>query len=313
MTIKVGYLLPTRERVMAGVHETGPILELAERCEAVGMDSVWLGDSLLAKPRHDPITLMSAIAARTKRVEIGTAVMLPMLRNPVILAQQLATLDQISESRVIIGIGVGQDIPPNHKEFQAAGVPFEKRVGTLLEGLRLCQALWTGEPVNWDGRWTVQDGVLGPKPYRPCGPRIWGGGGVTGALKRAARYHDGWMPSGPEDSAVYAEKWKKIAGYARDAGRDPSEITGSAYLTLAIGDDDVAANARINTYLSNYYNLPADKLRKHQATFAGSRDGAIEWLQGFVGAGVTHFCLRFVGDHDVNIPLAADVRKWLNA
>ena len=76
MTIKVGYLLPTRERVMAGVHETGRILELAKRCEAVGMDSVWLGDSLFAKPRHDPITLMSAIAARTKRVEIGTAVML---------------------------------------------------------------------------------------------------------------------------------------------------------------------------------------------------------------------------------------------
>jgi hypothetical protein len=59
--------------------------------------------------------------------------------------------------------------------------------------------------------------------------------------------------------------------------------------------------------------LPANKLRKHQATFAGSRDAAIEWLQGFVGAGATHFCLRFVGDHDVNIPLAADVRKRLNA
>ena len=66
---------------------------------------------------------------------------------------------------------------------------------------------------------------------------------MTGALKRAARYHDGWMPSGPEDSAVYAEKSKKIAGYARDSGRDPAEITGSAYLTLAIGDDDAAANA----------------------------------------------------------------------
>ena len=65
MTIKVGYLLPTRERVMAGVHETGLILELAERCETVGLDSVWAGYPLLAKPQHDPITLMSAIAART--------------------------------------------------------------------------------------------------------------------------------------------------------------------------------------------------------------------------------------------------------
>lgn len=312
MTVNVGYLLPTRERVMADVHETGPILDWAQACETAGLDSVWLGDSLLAKPRHDPITMMSAIAARTTKVEIGTAVLLPMLRNPVVLAHQLATLDQISESRVIIGIGVGQDIPPIRKEFQAAGVPFEKRVGTMLEGLRLCRALWRGEPVDWDGRWTLDGAVLGPKPYRTGGPRIWGGGGVTGALKRAGRYLDGWMPSGPDDSAVYARSWQDIHGYAREAGRDTSEIIGSMYLTLAVGDDTAEANDRINAYLSTYYNAPADALRKYQGCFAGTKAAAIEWLQGFVDAGVTHFCLRFVGEHDANIELAAEVRAALN-
>ena len=85
---------------------------------------------------------------------------------------------------------------------------------------------------------------------------------------------------------------------------------------MAVGDDDAEAQAqaqaRTNTYLSSYYNLPAEKLRKHQATFAGFRNAAIEWLQGFVDAGVTLFCLRFIGDHNLNIPLAIEVRERLN-
>ena len=85
MPPKLGYLLPTRERIMTGSPETAPLLELAERAEALGYDSVWAGDSLLAKPRHEPLTLLAAAAGRTRRVALGTAVLLPMLRNPVLL------------------------------------------------------------------------------------------------------------------------------------------------------------------------------------------------------------------------------------
>ena len=74
---RVGYLLPTRERVMEGLPETASLLTLAERAESLGFDSVWAGDSLLARPRHDPLTLLAAVAARTRKVELGTAVLLP--------------------------------------------------------------------------------------------------------------------------------------------------------------------------------------------------------------------------------------------
>ena len=97
MNIKLGFLLPTRERVMVGTHETTEILELADYAENIGLDSVWIGDSLLAKPRHEPLSLIAAIAGRTKHIELGTGVLLPMLRNPVLLAHQVATIDQISE------------------------------------------------------------------------------------------------------------------------------------------------------------------------------------------------------------------------
>lgn len=103
MPPRFGYLLPTREAVMQGRPETSPLLALAERAERLGYDAVWAGDSLLARPRHDPLTLLAAVAARTQRVMVGTAVFLPALRNPVVLAHQLATLDRISEGRLVLG------------------------------------------------------------------------------------------------------------------------------------------------------------------------------------------------------------------
>src|SRR5436853_5382845 len=106
MALRIGYLLPTREHIMAGQPRAAPLLELAARAEALGFDSVWAGDSLTARPRHEPLAILTAVAARLKRVEVGTAVLLPALRNPVLLAHQVATIDQISEGRLILGIGI---------------------------------------------------------------------------------------------------------------------------------------------------------------------------------------------------------------
>jgi len=311
MTIRVGYLLPTREGVMEGRHEAAPVVDLAERAEQAGLDSVWLGDSLTAKPRHDPITMMAAIAGRTKRVQMGTAVLLPLLRNPVVLAQQLATLDQISEGRSIIGIGIGNDLPTIRAELEAAGVPFEKRVGRIIEMFKLCKELWRGEPVTWDGRWTLRDQTLAPIPHTPGGPPIWAAGSVPASLKRCARYFDGYFPSGPSDAAVFAERFSSVVTHAKAEGRPDQAITGAVYLTLAIDDNPAKADAALNAYLESYYNQPAEKLRRYQGCFTGTKDGAIAWLQGFVEAGATHFCVRIIGDHHANIDIAAEMRAAL--
>ena len=298
MTVSLGYLLPTRERIMAGVHETGKILELADRAEAVGLESVWIGDSLLAKPRHEPLALLAAIAGRTARVQLGTAVLLPMLRNPVLLAHQAATIDQISEGRLILGLGIGRDLPAIRAEFEAAGVPFEKRVGRMLEGVRLCRALWTGEPVDWRGRWTLEQAVLAPEPFRKGGPIIWSGGGVPAALKRCAINFDGWFPSGAGGYEEWGEHWTRLRADATEAGRDPAEITGAAYITVAVDDDQSKADAEMDDYLSRYYNLPAERIRGQQYTFAGDRQAVTAWINGFVEAGATHLCVRFTGSDD---------------
>ena len=166
MAPKVGYLLPTREQIMEGKPEAAPLLELATRAEAQGFDSVWVGDSVTARPRHDALGLLAGVAGRVPRVQLGTAVLLPALRNPVLLAHQVATLDQISEGRVILGVGFAADVPNIRAEFEACGVPFDKRIGRMMEGLRLMRALWSGEPVDWDGRWKMSGATVGPTPHR---------------------------------------------------------------------------------------------------------------------------------------------------
>jgi len=308
--VKFGYLLPTRERIMAGEHETRSVLTLARKAEAMGFDSLWIGDSVTAKPRHDALSMLAAIAAVTERAEIGTAVLLPMLRNPVLLAQQAATVDRISEGRLILGLGTARDVPTIRREFEAASVPFEKRIGRMLEGVRYMRALWQGGPLNWpsddpspregDGRWQAEGIEIAPlpeiTPARPSGPPLWSGGAAYGALKRAGRYFDGWFPSGPSDPEVYGQNWAKVQAYAAEAGRDPAAITPAMYLTLAIDENPARAETALNTYLEAYYNQPAAHLRAHQATFAGTPEAAADWVRGFVEAGARHLCIRPVGD-----------------
>ena len=224
-------------------------------------------------PRHDPLTLLAAVAARTQKVQLGTAVFLPALRNPVVLAHQLATLDQISEGRLVLGAGIASDVPNIRAEFVAAGVPFEGRVGRMMEGLRLARALWAGKPVDWDGRWRVEGGVLGPTPYRPGGPPIWMAGSVRPALERAARHFDGWFAN-EASLARWTEQWGEVQAILRDAGRDLGTFVAAVYVTLALDEAAGRAEQRLDAFLENYYGQPAAVMRRRQACYAGPAAGA---------------------------------------
>ena len=307
MAPRIGYLLPTRERVMEGRPEAASLLTLAERAERLGFDSIWVGDSLLARPRHDPLTLLGAVAARTTKAELGTAVLLPALRNPVVLAQQIATLDQISQGRYILGVGIASDVPNIRAEFIAAGVPFEKRVGRMLEGLRLSRALWTGKPVTWNGRWVMENSVLGPTPHRPGGPPIWIGGMVRAARERVGRLYDGWFPNAP-DAKGWGIQWREIQDIAREAGRNPADLTGAIYLTLTIDEDAGRAERRMDAFMENYYGQPAAAMRGRQANYAGPAAGAAAWLKTYIDEGASHLVLRFAGDAERNMDAVARLR-----
>jgi probable F420-dependent oxidoreductase len=294
MAVEFGLLLPTREAVMSGRPETAPLLAMAERAEAAGFESVWIGDSLTARPRHEPLTLLAAVAARTRRVRVGTAVLLPALRNPVVLAHVVGTLDRVAEGRVILGVGFAADTPAIRKEFAAAGVPFDRRIGRFLETLDICRALWRGDRVSFGGKhFTLQDVTMEPKPHRPGGPPIWIGGSGPTALREAARF-DAWFPTGPS-ADFFAEHWPRVQAAARAAGRAPDAVTGAAYVTLALDPSPAAAEQRLHGFLETYYAVPARVMLARQAAYAGPTEGCVEWLQRWIDAGARHLALRFAG------------------
>jgi alkanesulfonate monooxygenase SsuD/methylene tetrahydromethanopterin reductase-like flavin-dependent oxidoreductase (luciferase family) len=294
MTVEFGVLLPTREAIMSGRPETAPLLAMAERAEAAGFDSVWIGDSLTARPRHEPLTLLAAVAARTRRVRLGTGVLLPALRHPVGLAQVVATLDRVAEGRVILGVGIAADTPAIRREFAAAGVPWERRVGRFLEMLAICRALWSRDGVSFSGKhFTLQDVTMEPKPQRPGGPPIWIGGSGPTALREAARF-DAWFPTGP-GADFFAEHFPRVQAAARAAGRAADAVTGAAYVTLALDPDPAAAEQRLHGFLETYYAAPARAIRARQACYAGPIEGCVEWLQRWIDAGARHLALRFAG------------------
>jgi alkanesulfonate monooxygenase SsuD/methylene tetrahydromethanopterin reductase-like flavin-dependent oxidoreductase (luciferase family) len=168
MSVDFGLLLPTRELVMSGTPDVAPMLALAEHAEGAGFAAAWIGDSLTARPRHEPLTLLAAVAARTRRMKLGTAVLLPALRPPVVLAHVIGTLDRIADGRVILGVGIAADNPAIRNEFAAAGVPFERRVGRFVEILEICRALWSQDHVSFHGKhFTLDDVTMEPKPARP--------------------------------------------------------------------------------------------------------------------------------------------------
>lgn len=294
MSVEFGVLLPTREAIMSGRPATTPMLAMAERAEAAGLDSVWIGDSVTARPRHEPLTLLAAVAARTRRVRLGTAVLLPALRQPVILAHVVGTLDRIAEGRVILGVGIAADMPAIRKEFEAVGVPFARRVGRFLETLAICRALWREDSVSFSGAHFTLDGVtVEPKPHRPGGPPIWVGGSGPTALREAARF-DAWFPTGPS-LEFFREHWSRVQAAARAGGRTPGEVTGAAYLTLALDQSPADAESRLHRFLETYYAAPARAILARQACYAGPIEGCAEWLQGWIDAGARHIALRFAG------------------
>jgi alkanesulfonate monooxygenase SsuD/methylene tetrahydromethanopterin reductase-like flavin-dependent oxidoreductase (luciferase family) len=291
--IDVGILLPTREAVMSNRPAVAPMLAMAEQAEALGFASVWVGDSLTARPRHEPLTLLAAVAARTRRVALGTAVLLPALRHPLVLAHAVATLDRVSEGRLILGVGIAGDTPATRKEFAAAGVPFTQRAGRCVETLDICRQLWRGHAVSVAGRyWTLEDVAVGPTPHRAGGPPIWWGGGGATAIREAAR-SDGWFPIDPR-LPLFHEGWTRIQAGAREAGRSPRDLTAALYTTIVLGEP-ATAQGELERFLSTYYNAPAAAMLARQACYAGEAAGCLEWLTPFIAAGVRHVIVRFAG------------------
>ena len=279
---ETGLLLPSREALLWADGDLALVIEAARRAEQAGYDSVWVGDSLLARPRGEPLTLLAGIAGATSRVALGTAVLLPLLRRPLSLAHVLATLDRIAEGRVIVGIGPGAELPGTHAELKALGVPSNHRVGSMLETAERCRRLWRNEEPGLE---------LLPGPFRPGGPPIWLGGTGPRMLRETGEKFDGWLPLSPTP-ADYASGLRAVHDAAERAGRDPESVAKGVYLTLAVADTPHEAADELDAYMRAYYGVPAEVMARTMASHSGTLESASEWFAAYRAAGAHHLVLR---------------------
>jgi len=277
-----GLLLPSREALLWADGDLAFLIEAARHAEKAGFDSVWAGDSLLARPRGEPLTLLAGVAGATTRVALGTAVLLPLLRNPLTLAHTLATLDRIAKGRVIVGIGPGAELPGTHAELKALGVPSDRRVSAMLGAVERARRLWRNE----------ESGIeLQPRPFRPGGPPIWVGGTGPRMLRLTGETFDGWLPLSPTP-ADYASGLRAVHEAAERSGRDPESIATGVYLTVAVADSARAATGDVDGYIKAYYGVPAEVMAKSMALHAGTMESAAEWFAAYRAAGADHVVVR---------------------
>jgi len=280
--VDLGLLLPSREVLLWGDSDLRFLVDTAVEAERLGFQSVWAGDSLLARPRGEPLTLLAAVAGATRRVRLGTAVLLPLLRRPVQLAHVLVTLDRVSQGRLIAGVGPGADVPGTRQELAAVDMSSDRRVTALLQAIDRCRALWRDEDPNMK---------LLPPPYTPGGPPVWLGAQGPRMLREAGARFDGWLPFSPTPE-VYAAGLSVVREAAAKAGRNPSDLTAGVYLTLAIAEDRPTAEQQFDAYIRAYYGVSGEVMARVQASHAGTIDSAAEWIGAYVAAGAQHVVMR---------------------
>jgi alkanesulfonate monooxygenase SsuD/methylene tetrahydromethanopterin reductase-like flavin-dependent oxidoreductase (luciferase family) len=323
MRAKFGLSLSTRA-VLFGWGTLDDLLTAAQTAEASGyFDGIWVGDNLLSKPRAEALVTLSAIAARTQRMRLGTICLASFpLRDPLLLALQWASLDMLSHGRTVLAVCIGggpQDGLQFTHELDVMGVKSHERVGRLVEGVTLLRRLWSEEQVTHAGKYyRYIDVELLPKPMQRPMPILIASNPkaervdamvIDRILRRVARHGDGWQTDAtPVDT--FRQRFDTIRTYAVHQGRDVSQFESCLHLMVNINDDREQAYQEATTFLTSYYGTGTISRERTELWLAyGPPDAVIEKIQAYLDAGCTTPVLRFVAPnlHDQLQRCIADV------
>src|SRR6201987_70519 len=260
------------------------LIAYASKAEGLGFDSIWVWDHILlgVDPPFrviDSLTLLTAVAACHTRLTRATGVLVLHLRNPVVLAKELSSLDLIAGGRLLLGMASGW----YKREFDAVGVPFSERGRIMDRNLEILRRLWTGEQV--DGEYAphrLRGSNMSPKPPRL--PVMLIGGYVDRVLKRAA-LTGGWLtyfytPEG------FAKSWAKVRGFAEEAGKDPTALLNANQLPIYVGPSRAAIEAPMMEWLGQEWDYAAWSDSTKDAAIFGTVDECVAQLRAQLAVGV---------------------------
>src|SRR2546430_13762934 len=311
MARSFGLILANRAVVLGAV-KVPDLVDLTTQAERSGFfDAVWAGDSLLAKPRLESVTLLSARAGVTTKLRLGVGCMATFVhRHPVMLAHQWASLDVLSGGRTLLAVCLGGPSEANAAqaaEHDVMSIASAERVGRLEEGIAVLRRLFGGKNVSHQGRfYSFTNVTLEPRPVQqPCPIWIasnptgltWKGGAsasevaVERAYRRVARYADGWMTN-KLSPAEFRTQLARVRAMAREEGRDPTKLGSALYHNININEDRERALEESKAFLDTYYTAKFTREFVEQWTIAGSPGQCIAELRAYFDAGVGHMALR---------------------
>jgi probable F420-dependent oxidoreductase len=278
---------------LPSIDDLATFVQLVDRC---GYDSLWAGDHIsFPVPIFDPMLQLAQAAVVSRRLTLGTGVLLLPLRHPTPVAKQVTTLDHLTEGRLILGVGVGGEFP---KEYSACDVPHSERGARLAEGVQVLRKFFGGEPVTHHGRFygPFEDVPMRPPPRQLGGPPIWFAGRKEAALRRIGRLGDGYLAYviTPE---MYAAALETMAAAASDANRSPGPFGTGHLLFTRLDNTYETALDRATETLSIRYGMD---FRKAAARYCalGTPEQVVERIRQFHAAGVRHVVLDLLGPYE---------------
>jgi probable F420-dependent oxidoreductase len=270
------------------------------RAEALGYESAWVQEQIVGTvPVLEPVALLTYAAALTRKLRLGTAVMLTVLRNPIQLAKSLTSLDLLSQGRLTVGVGIGNQ----RREDAAFGIPLERRVRRFVEGIDVMKALWTQPTAHLRGEYWQLEGIAQePKPVQKPHPPLWFGAREPAALRRAVRLGNGWMGAGSSSTADFKSQAETIRGLLDGAKRDPATFTISKRVYIAVDANKSRAEERLRNWFGIRYGS-AD-MASRVAVWGGVNE-CLDRVAEIVSYGAEHLLLNSAFDDMEHLELFA--------
>lgn len=309
-----GFNVNNREPLLNEEFSVGDMLDIGAEAEELGFDSVWVGDNLMEKPRHEPVSTLSAIADRTEDVELGTACMITSLRHPVQFAQAWTTLDVISDGRTLLGACQGTPSEMNRHQHEMVGVPGDRRYKALEEGIEIMKQLWAEGTVDryegdvYDLENATFDTGHETQPFRPvrggdtpvlvtANPSLHGNPAVLDrVISRIVDVGDGWLTANRWDQPEeYSDQIDAIHDYASEQGRDPDDLRTAYQITFNINDSREQAEKEMMRYITSYYPNHQDPDFDSWGP-VGTPQDVIDQIQDYHDRGCDSFVVRFGAD-----------------
>jgi len=267
------------------------VQSFVRRAEELGYESIWVQERMIGDtPTLEGLSLLCYVAAITRKVRLGTSVVVAPDHNPAHLAKQFSTLDNMSNGRLTIGIGLGG----RRQNAEVLGGATERRVRYLTESLAVMKAMWEQSEASYDGCfWKLDGETMEPKPVQKPHPPVWFGGRHPDALRRAVRLGDGWMGAGSSSTEQFKQHVSILHEHLEAAGRDPNTFPISKRVYIALDDDESRAEGRLREWFGRHYGS-ADM--GSQVSVRGSVAKCAEGLEEIVDGGAQMLMLNPVFD-----------------